>query len=373
MVKRSCASLRISKPGTSLIVDNSSSKSSECTVLAIQRLIHIITLLVPRHHTFQLFHKLHITASHHPHVYTPSHGSTPGSISLHPITTVTMCWVTLTPSRGKKKGYQPTSDSSCVEDIVRIHRNPASPRLTNVRIKAPSVDVEVDEKLTQAHVYPHLQHHHRHPHLHPLHMHPIHGEHHLGVSLGLGHQHYRGSLDMSEAWDPKLRGQGRKRSIPSPCPPPPKPEPAPAHPPPPSCSSSSSPPPSTAPADTSPLIPPSIPRDPIYHTQIIQPTSPRARARGPGPSTVRETTRIALRTSTATSNQPQQRRPRNNLRRVAGYQVLGRQVPWDWDCVSSTASNSSNAGGGTKGKWVRRKSGGAGLVYPPFGDAEKWM
>ncbi|EMD95039.1 hypothetical protein COCC4DRAFT_151445, partial [Bipolaris maydis ATCC 48331] len=267
----------------------------------------------------------------HPHVYTLSHGSTPGSISLHPVTVATMCWVTLTPSRGKKKGYQPTSDSSCVEDIVRVHHNPASPRLTNVRIKAPSVDVEVDEKHTHAHVYPHLQHHHRHPHLHPLHMHPIHGEHHLGVSL--------------------------------------------AHPPPPSCSPSSSPPPSTAPADTSPLIPPSIPRDPIYHTQIIQPTSPRAR--GPSPSTVRETTRIALRTSTATSsNQPQQRRPRNNLRRVAGYQVLGRQVPWDWDCVSSTVggSSSSNAGGGaTKGKWVRRKSGGAGLVYPPFGDAEKWM
>lgn len=56
--------------------------------------------------------------------------------------------------------------------------------------------------------------------------------------------------------------------------------------------------------------------------------------------------------------------------------MLGRQVPWDWDCVSSTVggSSSSNAGGGaTKGKWVRRKSGGAGLVYPPFGDAEKWM
>lgn len=372
MYKRSCGSRQISNSGTPpLFATLFANTSSECTVLAIQHLTHIIILLVPRHPIPQPFHPLHTTASHRPNGCIPFRASTLQSKSPYPVEI--MCWVTLTPSKGKKKGYRPTSDSSCVEDIVRVHHNPASPRLTNVRIRAPSLDVEVDEKLTHAHLYPHLQHHHRHPHLHPLHMHPVEGEHHLGMSFGLGHHHHhhhRGSLDMSEISDIKLRGHGRRRSISSPCPPPPPSTCPPASPPPAppsSSSSSSSPPPRpTAPRDTSPLLPPSVsfpsPREPIYRTQIIQPPSSRNTA-------VRETTRVALRTSTT------ERRPRQNLRRVAGYQVLGRQVPWDWDCVSSTVGSSTAAtAGGARGKWVRRKSGGAaGLKYPPFGDAEKWM
>lgn len=38
------------------------------------------------------------------------------------------------------------------------------------------------------------------------------------------------------------------------------------------------------------------------------------------------------------------------LRRVAGYEVLSRRVPWGWDCVE-------------------RREG----RYPPFGGAETWM
>jgi hypothetical protein len=58
------------------------------------------------------------------------------------------------------------------------------------------------------------------------------------------------------------------------------------------------------------------------------------------------------------------------LRRVAGYELLGKQVPWDWDCVSSTVGSSS-AGGG---KWTRKRKGsGKELKYPPFGSIERWM
>ena len=39
------------------------------------------------------------------------------------------------------------------------------------------------------------------------------------------------------------------------------------------------------------------------------------------------------------------------LRRVAGYEVLSRRVPWGWDCVER----------GREGR------------YPPFGGAETWM
>ncbi|USP80055.1 hypothetical protein yc1106_07329 [Curvularia clavata] len=155
------------------------------------------------------------------------------------------------------------------------------------------------------------------------------------MSFGLGHHHHhRGSIDMSEISDIKLRGHGRRRSISSPCPPPPPSTCPPASPGP---SSPSPAPPSTTPRDTSPLLPPSIPsppRDPIYRTQIIQPPSSRSAA-------VRETTRVALRTSTQ-ANISTDRRPRQNLRRVAGYQVLGRQVPWDWDCAETDKSLPSN-------------------------------
>jgi hypothetical protein len=60
-------------------------------------------------------------------------------------------------------------------------------------------------------------------------------------------------------------------------------------------------------------------------------------------------------------------RVRGRVRRVGGYEVLGKSVPWDWDCVSSTVESSVGGRGGKKGK---RKGG---LKYPPFGGMERWM
>jgi hypothetical protein len=73
---------------------------------------------------------------------------------------------------------------------------------------------------------------------------------------------------------------------------------------------------------------------------------------------LRETTRVALR---------ELRPDRGRLRRVAGYEVLGREVPWDWDCVSSAASGI--------GTWKNgdRKQGGSRLKYPPFGNMDRWL
>lgn len=57
------------------------------------------------------------------------------------------------------------------------------------------------------------------------------------------------------------------------------------------------------------------------------------------------------------------------MRKVGGYEVLGRNVPWDWDCVSSTVGSSVARGGG-RGK---KKKKGSGLKYPPFGGVERWL
>jgi hypothetical protein len=148
-------------------------------------------------------------------------------------------------------------------------------------------------------------------------MHPIHGHHH----------HH--DLDVSDITEVRLRGPGRKRTISSPCPPPPTREPS--------------------------RCPPlSRPREPIYRTQIVQPTT--------NTTTVRETTRAALRSV-------QQERTRGALRRVAGYEVLGKQVPWDWDCVSSTVGSSRASAGG---RWTRKRRP-SGLKYPPFGTMDRWL
>ncbi|KAF1848341.1 uncharacterized protein K460DRAFT_403630 [Cucurbitaria berberidis CBS 394.84] len=220
-----------------------------------------------------------------------------------------MCWLTLTPAKGKKHRHDHHAiESSCVEELVRVHRSP-SPRLSDVRVRVPSsISVELED---HHHVHPHLHHHHKH-HLHPLHLHPLHSH----------HRHH----DMPAL---RLRGPGRKRCPPPPGPPPPSREPSRCRP----CSRSSS---------------PLRPREPIYRTQIVEPAQ------------VRETTRVALGTV-----QPE--RHKSRLRRVAGYEVLGRDVPWNWDCVSSTVGSSS-AGGG---KWTRKKGGG--LRYPPFGALDRWL
>jgi hypothetical protein len=231
-----------------------------------------------------------------------------------------MCWVTLTPTKPKKHNHNTSSaDSSCVEELVRVHRSP-SPRFSEVRVKVPSISLEVEEKGHHAHLHPHLQHHHRHPHLHPLHMHPIHGHHHhRHPHLHALHGHHH--LDIADIHGSKLRGSGRKRCPPPPCPPPPSREPS-------RCC-------------------PVQPREPIYRTQIIEPTS----------ADIREATRVALR-----SVQPQ--RNRSQLRAVTGYEVSGK---WDWDCVSSSIGGSS-AGGG---KWKKRR--GRELKYPPFGGMDRWL
>ena len=116
------------------------------------------------------------------------------------------------------------------------------------------------------------EHHHHHghhlPHIHPLHMHP--------TSL-LPHHHHHHHRPHRPYY---LHGPGKKRDPPPPAPPP-------------SCAS---------------------PREPIYRTQVVEPNTDR----------VRETTRIALRDARP------ERRQMGRLRRVAGYELLGREVPWDW-------------------------------------------
>ncbi|RYO37955.1 hypothetical protein AA0111_g2609 [Alternaria arborescens] len=56
-----------------------------------------------------------------------------------------MCWFTLTPAKGGKQN-RPSTDSSCAEELVRVHRSPASPRFSDVRVKVPNITLEVDEK-----------------------------------------------------------------------------------------------------------------------------------------------------------------------------------------------------------------------------------
>lgn len=56
------------------------------------------------------------------------------------------------------------------------------------------------------------------------------------------------------------------------------------------------------------------------------------------------------------------------VRKVGGYEVLGRDVPWDWDCVSSTDRSEKSPGSGKK---KGKKNGG--LKYPPFGGVERWL
>lgn len=79
---------------------------------------------------------------------------------------------------------------------------------------------------------------------------------------------------------------------------------------------------------------------------------------------MRATTRSALRDV----------RVRGRIRRVGGYEVLGKSVPWDWDFVSSTVGSGVVHGGGKKKPGKKKKrSGGGGLKYPPFAGMERWL
>jgi hypothetical protein len=227
-----------------------------------------------------------------------------------------MCWFTLTPAKSKKHPEHRSSDSSCAEQLVRVHSSPNRPRFTDVKVKLPSsVSMDMSEH-HHRHPHLHLDHHHRHhlhPHLHPLHLHPIHGHHH----------HHDTSFS--------LHGHGKRRCTPPPGPPPTRDS-------------------STCRPQPRPRSPSSHqPREPIYRTQIVE------------PGEVRETTRVALRTSHTD-------RQRGRLRRVAGYEVLGNQVPFDWDCISSTVGSSKGGG-----RWVRKKAKTSGLKYPPFASMDQWM
>lgn len=52
---------------------------------------------------------------------------------------------------------------------------------------------------------------------------------------------------------------------------------------------------------------------------------------------------------------------RSRVRRMAGCEVLSRQLPWSWDCISSE---------GSEEKTRKEKDK---LNYPPFGSASSWM
>ncbi|CAI6334998.1 unnamed protein product [Periconia digitata] len=227
-----------------------------------------------------------------------------------------MCWITLSPKDRHHRHHHPhphhhhspDTHGSSVEELVRVRHDARSPRYNKVHVIAPGSH-------HSGHLHPHLHHHHPHlhPHLHPLHMHPLHG-----------HSHHHRNHHHHDTYT--LHGSGRRRASPGPPPPPPSRSPS-------SCPS---------------------PREPVYKTQIVEPRVQE----------VRETTRIALR-----EGRPE-RRDRGRLRRVAGYEVLGREVPWNWDCVSSVASGrDANA---SRGKHGSRK-GSVVSRFPPFGTMDQWL
>ena len=222
-----------------------------------------------------------------------------------------MCWFTLTPAKGKEH-HNRSSNSSCAADLVRVHRS-VSPRYSDINVKIPiSVSMDAEHPHHSHHQHALLHHHHRHS----LHLHPTcHDLHHLRHAVPVV----------------KLRGPGKRRCPSRPAPPPPTRDPL-------RC-----PPPSGAP-------PPSPPHDPVFRTQLVTPQA------------VRDTTRMAL--GTVESNRQQ-----SQLRRVAGYEVLSKQVPWHWDCVSSTVQSS-----GTLGSTLRSKKRSRGASkYPPFGSMDRWL
>ncbi|KAH7115154.1 hypothetical protein B0J11DRAFT_510760 [Dendryphion nanum] len=239
-----------------------------------------------------------------------------------------MCWITLTPKDKSKHNHHSSMENrqdSSIEYLVRrdrvsfesAHHN----HLPKLRVATPSSHSDHHH---HHHHIPRLHHghHHHHHHLpHPLHFHPI-----------------------------RLHGHGRKRT-PSP------------------------PPPSRCPSrgrsrSRSRNREPVPEADPIFRIQPIETPRPRyyesprstynTTIIEPARQDVRETTRIALR---------EVRPARRGLRRVAGYEVLNKQVPWSWDCVSSTVDTASSAGGASrKGKKDKR-----GLRYPPFGPSSLWL
>ncbi|KAF2687753.1 hypothetical protein K458DRAFT_414834 [Lentithecium fluviatile CBS 122367] len=252
----------------------------------------------------------HITVSHHLSVSAHSHRiSTTNHSPAHrvfPQHEGTMCWITLTPKRTSGRHHHhhhPAhhTHSAHGSSVEELIKVHHSAHSPRYsKVRIATPSVSVAGERHHGRHHDHDHHHPHLPHIHPLHMHP--------ASL-LPHRHYHYYRTHH------LHGPGKKRGPPLPAPPP-----------------------SSCPS----------PREPIYRTQIVEPK----------PREVRETTRIALR-----EVRPEGRQ-RGRLRRVAGYEVLGREVPWDWDCVSSVPS--SGIGG-------RRAGGSNGLRFPPFGSMDRWM
>jgi hypothetical protein len=250
-------------------------------------------------------------------------------VTDYPQQNITMCWITLSPIRRKHHHHHrdQTSDSS-IEHLIRRDGVSLSgpipttshPSHHNHQAKIRIVEPFEDEQHHHHHLLPHLHHHHnhhllphlhhKHPHMHPLHLHPTY-----------------------------LHGHSTKR-VPLPSNPPPSRTASPAR---------------------------SKSREPTYRIQPISSPAPRYKTITITPDQTRteiqETTRTALRDA----------RPRSErrIRRVAGYEVLGRDVPWNWDSVSSAAGSSVRDGGGGGGRKGSGSSGG--LKFPPFGAMDKWM
>ncbi|KAF2012394.1 hypothetical protein BU24DRAFT_276464 [Aaosphaeria arxii CBS 175.79] len=93
------------------------------------------------------------------------------------------------------------------------------------------------------------------------------------------------------------------------------------------------------------------PITPLQTPAIMAPSSER----------VRQVTRAAL--------QEQRSGRVRNLRRVAGYDILSSDVPWDWNCVISTdATVPAKSSDRFPGKPTKKELG-----YPPFGHMSSWM
>ncbi|KAF1949321.1 hypothetical protein CC80DRAFT_278126 [Byssothecium circinans] len=219
-----------------------------------------------------------------------------------------MCWITLSPKGPHHGRHRPHHHQ---HHHMSSARGSSVEEVVRIRhgVHRPRFDkvhiVTPSISVTDEHEHHHpLLHHHHHRHPHVRHMHPLH------MHPLLPHYHHHG-----------LHGPGKRRLSPTPPPPPPSRSPS-------SCPS---------------------PREPVYRTQIVE---PRVRE-------VQETTRIALREA------PSERRDRGRLRRVAGYEVLGREVPWNWDCVSSVPSENKRE--------RSEKKSGRGLKFPPFGSMDQWM
>ncbi|PVH94254.1 hypothetical protein DM02DRAFT_198761 [Periconia macrospinosa] len=220
-----------------------------------------------------------------------------------------MCWIKLSPKDPQHRHHHHHH-----QHHTRASHGSSVEELVRVRHDAHSPRYQRVHLVTpirstsdSSHHSHHLHHHHPHlHHLHPLHMHPLH--HHS--------YHHHDTH--------RLHGIGKKRTSPTPPPPPSRS---------PSCPS---------------------PREPVYRTQLVEPRVQE----------VRETTRIALR-----EGRPD-RRDRGRLRRVAGYEVLGREVPWSWDCVSSVASGKD---GDTSKSRHESRRGSVVSRFPPFGTMDQWL